>query len=102
MELSNDINPYFGNDGFDREIAFMSWLKHNNLTYVIESRISGGHYIRVIFPGGRYIRVSDFENPMMWYVRDTGEVGYLDIFSLVDRILKYKEVHNGQTADKSN
>ena len=62
--------------------SFLTWLDEQELDYAIED-----NYIRILYPDGWYIRVSDFDHPN-WYIRDMGEVYEMNPFKLLDRILE--------------
>lgn len=68
---------------------FTEWLDKHEIEY----RIDLAHddlRVYVNYPDGWYIRVSNFENGLHWYVRDNGMVYWASVFELADRILEQK------------
>lgn len=68
---------------------FTEWLDKHEIEY----RIDLAHddlRVYVNYPDGWYIRVSNFENGLQWYVRDNGMVYWASVFELADRILEQK------------
>lgn len=70
--------------------SFTEWLEEHNLSYEVIKLSEGEPLLYINFPDGWYIRVSEFDNGLQWYVRDNGEVYWASVFDIVERILKQK------------
>lgn len=69
---------------------FTEWLEEHDLTYEVIKSPKDEPRLYITFPDGWYIRVSEFDNGLEWYVRDNGEVYWASVFDIVERILKQK------------
>lgn len=69
---------------------FTEWLEEHDLSYEVIKSPKDEPRLYINFPDGWYIRVSEFDNGLQWYVRDNGEVYWASVFDIVERILKQK------------
>lgn len=69
---------------------FTEWLEEHDLSYEVIKLSDDEPLLYINFPDGWYIRVSEFDNGLEWYVRDNGEVYWASVFDIVERILKQK------------
>lgn len=69
---------------------FTEWLDEHSLSYEVVKSPKDEPRLYITFPDGWYIRVSEFDNGLQWYVRDNGEVYWASVFDIVERILKQK------------
>ena len=78
---------------------FTEWLEEHDLSYEVIKSPKDEPRLYINFPDGWYIRVSEFDNELQWYVRDNGEVYWASVFDIVERILKQK-AESEQNAEK--
>lgn len=78
---------------------FTEWLEEHDLSYEVIKSPKDEPRLCINFPDGWYIRVSEFDNELQWYVRDNGEVYWASVFDIVERILKQK-AESEQNAEK--
>lgn len=69
---------------------FTEWLDEHDLSYEVIKSPKDEPRLYINFPDGWYIRISEFDNGLQWYVRDNGEVYWASVFDIVERILKQK------------
>lgn len=69
---------------------FTEWLDEHDLPYEVIKSPKDEPRLYINFPDGWYIRISEFDNGLQWYVRDNGEVYWASVFDIVERILKQK------------
>ena len=69
---------------------FAEWLDEHGLSYEVTKSPKDEPRLYINFPDGWYIRISEFDNGLQWYVRDNGEVYWASVFEIVERILKQK------------
>lgn len=81
---------------------FAEWLDEHDLPYEVIKSPKDEPRLYINFPDGWYIRVSEFDNGLQWYVRDNGEVYWASVFEIVERILKQKveSEHNAKKPRK--
>lgn len=66
----------------------MKWLSKKGIRYTTNATKTS---IFVLFYGGRYVRVTDFNSKTgLFYVKDDGIVSWMSPFDLMDLILKYQ------------
>lgn len=69
---------------------FAEWLDEHGLSYDVIKSPKDEPRLYINFPDGWYIRISEFDNGLQWYVRDNGEVYWASVFEIVERILEQK------------
>ena len=70
---------------------FAEWLDEHGLSYDVIKSPKDEPRLYINFQDGWYIRVSEFDNGLQWYVRDNGEVYWASVFEIVERILEQKD-----------
>ena len=81
---------------------FTEWLDEHGLSYEVIKSPKDEPRLYINFPDGWYIRISEFDNGLQWYVRDNGEVYWASVFEIVERILEQKaeSEHNAKNPRK--
>lgn len=77
---------------------FTEWLDEHDLSYDVIKSPKDEPRLYITFQDGWYIRISEFDNGLQWYVRDNGEVYWASVFEIVERILKQKAESDIQKA----